>query len=96
MNTYNGNNGRQGLFAKALSPRQLAEKELRDIRYKQMHYDNELLLVQNQVDYLEVRSKQLMAQLSSGMLGSNLDMPKPYAAQKDSPKVQVAPPPVAP
>lgn len=92
MNTYNGNNGRQGLFAKALTPRQLAEKELRDIRYKQMHYDNELLLVQNQVAYLKIRSQQLEAQLENGSLGLDLT-----AQMKTSrPKIQVAPPPVAP
>ena len=50
---------KKSLFAKQIPASKLAEAELEDINHKLLHYQNEQMLVNKQVNYLEERKKQL-------------------------------------
>lgn len=75
---------KKSLFSKDPSAQELAQLELEDINLKLLHYQNEQLLVNKQVIYLEERKMQLRKQLADGYFEGKSQL------------VQVSPPPKAP
>lgn len=65
---------KKSLFAKQMPASKLAEAELEDINHKLLHYQNEQMLVNKQVNYLEERKKQLRNQIREGYF-SNFEAP---------------------
>lgn len=65
---------KKSLFAKQVPASKLAEAELEDINHKLLHYQNEQMLVDKQVNYLEDRKKQLRNQIREGYF-SNYETP---------------------
>ena len=65
---------KKSLFAKQIPASKLAEAELEDINHKLLHYQNEQMLVNKQVNYLEERKKQLRNQIREGYF-SNFEAP---------------------
>lgn len=65
---------KKSLFSKQVSASELAAAELDDINHKLLHYQNEQMLVDKQVRYLEDRKMQLRSQISEGYF-SNFEAP---------------------
>lgn len=61
---------KKSMFGKQASASDLAAAELEDINHKLLHYQNEQMLVDKQVRYLEERKKQLRGQISEGYFSS--------------------------
>lgn len=57
---------KKSLFTKQVPASKLAEAELEDINHKLLHYQNEQMLVNKQVQYLEERKQQLRNQIREG------------------------------
>lgn len=62
---------KKSLFGKETTAQELAKMELEDINLKLLHYQNEQLLVNKQVTYLEERKVQLRKQLADGYFGAS-------------------------
>lgn len=60
---------KKSMFSKAPTAQELAVLELEDINLKLLHYQNEQLLVNKQVTYLEERKLQLRSQVAEGYFG---------------------------
>ena len=65
---------KKSMFGKQIPASKLAEAELEDINHKLLHYQNEQMLVDKQVNYLEERKKQLRNQIREGYF-SNFEAP---------------------
>lgn len=65
---------KKSMFGKQIPASKLAEAELEDINHKLLHYQNEQMLVNKQVNYLEERKKQLRNQIREGYF-SNFEAP---------------------
>ena len=65
---------KKSMFGKQIPASKLAEAELEDINHKLLHYQNEQMLVDKQVNYLEERKKQLRNQIREGYF-SNFEVP---------------------
>lgn len=65
---------KKSMFGKQIPASKLAEAELEDINHKLLHYQNEQMLVNKQVNYLEERKKQLRNQIREGYF-SNFEVP---------------------
>lgn len=74
---------KKSMFGKQASASELAEAELEDINHKLLHYQNEQMLVDKQVNYLEERKKQLRNQIREGYF-SNYETPA-----QQTPKVEL-------
>ena len=74
---------KKSMFGKQIPASKLAEAELEDINHKLLHYQNEQMLVDKQVNYLEERKKQLRNQIREGYF-SNYEAPV-----QQTPKVEL-------
>ena len=72
---------KRSLFGKQVKAKDLAYQELEDISLKLLHYQNEQMLVNKQVMYLQERQAQLRKQTLDGVFDTVPTYVAPYTVK---------------